>query len=139
SEIANAMNRIYGIVPKEFKRATRNLENYPNLENMPVIPLIDLNGEIVGLRFMNLIEGNEINIGNGNIIFNEHFKSVLLVTEDSQTAFKLSDSKYKILLVNNLSQNKAQQIKARFNDICVVTTCDHIRDLKRRLSSLNIK
>ena len=139
SETANAMNRVYGVVPKEFKRATRNFENYPNLENMPVIPLIDLNGEIIGLRFMNLIEGNEINIGYGNIIFNEQSKSVLLVTEDSQTAFKLSDSKYKILLVNNLSQSKAQQIKAKFNDICVVTTCHHIRDIKRRLSSLNIK
>lgn len=139
SETANAMNIKYGIVPKEFKKATRNLENYPNLENMPVIPLVDLNGKSVGLRFMNLIEGNEINIGNGNVIFNEQSKSVLLVTEDSQTAFKLSDSKYKILLVNNLSQNKAQQIKARFNDICVVTTCDHVRDLKRRLSNLSIK
>ncbi|MEG1313707.1 MAG: hypothetical protein RSD40_05275, partial [Bacilli bacterium] len=139
SEIANAMNRIYGVVPKEFKIATKNLENYPNLVNMPVIPLIDLNGEIVGLRFINLIEVNEINIGNGNIIFNEKSKSVLLVTEDSQTAFKLSDSKYKILLANNLSQNKVQQIKAKFNDICIVTTCDHVRDLKRRLSSLSIK
>ncbi|PJI32490.1 YfjI family protein [Acinetobacter pseudolwoffii] len=139
SEPANAMNRIYGIVPKEFRIATRNLENYPNLENMPIIPLRDLNGEIDGLRFMNLSEGNEINIGNGNIIFNEQSKSVILVTEDSQTAFKLSDSKYKILLVNNLSKNKAQQIKARFNDICVVTTCDHVRDIKRRLSNLSIK
>ncbi|WP_180080735.1 MULTISPECIES: YfjI family protein [unclassified Acinetobacter] len=139
TETANAMNRIYGLLPKEFKRATRNLENYPNLEDMPVIPLRDLNGEIIGLRFINLIKGNEINIGNGNIIFNEKSKSVLLVTEDSQTAYKLSDSKYKILLVNNLSQNKAQQIKEKFNEVCIVTTCDHVRDLKRRLVSLNIK
>lgn len=139
TETANAMNRIYGLLPKEFKRATRNLENYPNLEDMPVIPLRNLNGEIIGLRFINLIKGNEINIGNGNIIFNEKSKSVLLVTEDSQTAYKLSDSKYKILLVNNLSQNKAQQIKEKFNEVCIVTTCDHVRDLKRRLFSLNIK
>ena len=82
TETANAMNRIYGLLPKEFKRATRNLENYPNLEDMPVIPLRNLNGEIIGLRFINLIKGNEINIGNGNIIFNEKSKSVLLVTED---------------------------------------------------------
>ncbi|RVT30132.1 DUF3987 domain-containing protein [Acinetobacter indicus] len=139
TETANAMNRIYGLLPKEFKRATRNLENYPNLEDMPVIPLRNLNGEIIGLRFINLIKGNEINIGNGNIIFNEKSKSVLLVTEDSQTAYKLSDSKYKILLVNNLSQNKAQQIKEKFNEVCIVTTCDHVSDLKRRLFSLNIK
>lgn len=139
SEIANVMNRVYGIVPKEFKIATRNLENYPNLENVPVIPLRDLNGEIIGLQFINLIEGKVINIGNGNIIFNEKNKSVLLVTEDIQTAFKLSDSKYKILLANNLSDNKVQEIKARFNDICVVTTCDQVRDLKRRLSGLSIK
>ncbi len=128
SETAKAMSQIYGILPKEFKRAARNLANYPDLEGLPVAPLTALNGGFGGLRFINLIQGDDIIIGHGGIMFNEDNKSLLLVTEDSQTAFKLSDSKYRVLLLNKIGKRDAQQLKKNLFRFM----CNHYLQQQRR-------
>lgn len=141
SETAKAMQQIYGVLPKEFRKALRNLENYPDVKGLPVAPLTALNGSFGGLRFINLNQGNDIIIGHGGIMFNESQlkKATVLLTEDSQTAFKLSESKYPVFLLNRISKDQAAELKQTFTDCCVVTTCDHVGDLKRRLSGLGIK
>lgn len=141
SETAKAMQQIYGVLPKEFRKAQRNLENYPNVEGLLVAPLTALSGDFCGLRFINLTQGHDIIIGHGGLMFNESQieKHTVLLTEDSQTAFKLSASKYPVFHLNRIAQEQAIELKRSFADCCVVTTCDHTGDLKRRLSGLEIK
>lgn len=141
SETAKAMQQTFGALPKEFRKALRNLENYPDVEGLPVAPLTALNGGFGGLRFINLGQGNDIIIGHGGLMFNESQtkQRTVLLTEDSQAAFKLSESKYPVFLLNRISKEQAVELKRSFSDCCAVTTCDHAGDLKRRLSGSGIK
>lgn len=141
SVVAQLMRQKYGVVPKEFKMALRDLENYPNLKGLPVAPLRSVDGSIKGLRFICLEKGKDIIIGQGEIIFNQAQLKLktLLLTEDIQAAFKLSKTEYPVILMKRLTKENIVQIKNIFHDCCVITECHNQNNLKRSLSGLLIK
>lgn len=141
SSLDQQFQQTYGISPTNLSYALHNIEGYKDIAGQPILPLNNLKGEITGLKFIDLDKRTSLKIGNGFWISNQETISNLpvLITDDLQSAFKLSKSKYLIILLDKLDEHVINSLTSRYRNCCVITECHQLNNIKRRLYNLNIR
>ncbi|QIC60259.1 DUF3987 domain-containing protein [Acinetobacter schindleri] len=139
--ISNLFTMKYGIIPNDVYEATVNLEGYPPVKGLPLIPLIDLDNNITGLFFLDIFNDKEILIGCGYVLLNKNKLNdeAVLITEDKYAAFKISATKYSVYFLKKADKDLVLKIKEKWKNLSIVVACHEQNDFRRRLHDINIR
>ena len=141
SNLAINFNLQYGVVPNDFFEAVIDIDDYPPVKGLAVSRLLDLNSNITGLIFMDIVNNKEFIIGRGGLILNQNRinNQNILIVEDKYAAFKISVTKYPVILLKKADKEYVKKIQSKWLNINLVVPCHEQSDFRRRLHTLNVR